>query len=355
MNNTKAVAIAGIDAGFGETKAVVPVYQVVDSESVLSTEEIVFPSVYGYARELGWDRDRIMAKYPGDQIVDGQGSWFVGDLAHAQLPTAELFDLQGRDEANLERIRLIKVALGKLFSGCLSGDAINIRLTTGLPVKHMKDAPDLKAMLMGDGGAPGQHVIETDQANFIANIVDVSVMPQPYGTIYSNTLTTAGKQNTEALNYKVVGVADIGRYTFDIAVDDNGEYIDAESDSVESGAHLAHQAIADLIENKYGQKPKPKDVYETLRTGVFSAYGEDQNYKKQVAEALHPVRTAALNLMRKKWKKALHINVIYLCGGPAPLIYDVVKAEFRQTVLIPNSQFANARGYLNYALWKCQQ
>ena len=58
-------------------------------------------------------------------------------------------------------------------------------LPVGLPVDHMRDAADLKAALTG------QHLIKTDTAEIIANVDEVMVMPQPYGTIYAATLTEA--------------------------------------------------------------------------------------------------------------------------------------------------------------------
>jgi hypothetical protein len=180
-------------------------------------------------------------------------------------------------------------------------------------------------------------------------------MPQPYGTIYSESLTSAGQQNTDHLKYKRVGVADLGRYTFDIALDDNGEFIGAQSDGIESGLHLAHEEIALLLERDYKQKPRPSDVFEVLRTGKYTAYGESVDYGKAVNKALDKVRTPALNLMRKLWRTGVDINIIWLTGGGAPLLESVVKQEFKHAAMLPNPQFANVRGYLNYAIWKYEQ
>ena len=75
----------GLDIGYGVTKAV--------------TEDaaIAFPSVAGHAREIKFNHEALAAKYPGDQLSDDDGStWFVGDLALAQLPPGELLRLRGR-------------------------------------------------------------------------------------------------------------------------------------------------------------------------------------------------------------------------------------------------------------------
>jgi hypothetical protein len=68
----------GLDIGYGVVK-------VVTDDTAFS-----FPSVTGHAREIKFQQETIQQKYPGDQITDVEGDWFVGDLALAQLPPGEL-------------------------------------------------------------------------------------------------------------------------------------------------------------------------------------------------------------------------------------------------------------------------
>jgi hypothetical protein len=62
-----------------------------------------------------------------------------------------------------------------------------------------------------------------------------------------------------------------------------------------------------------------------------------------------------LNLMSEKWKTGTTIDIIYLSGGGAELIYDAVVDAYPQTVIVSQPQIANARGYLNYALFAARQ
>src|SRR5579864_3902778 len=115
----------GLDVGYGVVKAVT-------AENV-----VTFPSVCGHAREIKFRADELAAKFPGDQIADDDGSWFVGDLALGQLPPGELLRLRGRtaNEAtmgNVFRIRLVKAAIGKLLSGVWNREVVHIRIATGL-------------------------------------------------------------------------------------------------------------------------------------------------------------------------------------------------------------------------------
>jgi plasmid segregation protein ParM len=331
----------GLDIGYGVVKA------------LTAEGTILFPSVCGHAREIKFQADEIAARHPGDQIRDDDGLWFLGDLALVQLPPGELLRLRGRtaDEAtmgNVFRARLAKAALGKLLMGKRDEHVIHVRLATGLPVDHMTDSPDLKAALLG------QHRIRTDAADFIANVTEVMVMPQPQGTIYSQILTDTGEVNA-AHDYLRTGVCDVGTYTVDLALDDDGEFVDSESGSVEGGVSAVHERISALLEREYRQKIPFKMIETVLRTGQFRARGEVVDYSEAVQEALEPLRSATLNLMSEKWKTGTTIDIIYLSGGGAELVYDAVVAAYPQTAIVNQPQIANARGYLNYALFAARQ
>jgi len=227
------VVTLGLDIGYGVVK-------VVTNEGAFA-----FPSVMGHAREIKFQQDEIAKRHPGDQITDDDGAWFVGDLALAQLPPGELLRLRGRTAnektmGNSFRQRLAKVAIGKLVSGVWGRDVVHLRIATGLPVDHMRDAGELKEALLG------QHLIQTDSCEVIANVTEVIVMPQPYGSAYSQILTHAGEINVYH-TYMRTGIVDVGTYTVDIALDDDGEFVDAESGSVESGVYTAQERISAML------------------------------------------------------------------------------------------------------------
>ena len=48
-------------------------------------------------------------------------------------------------------------------------------------------------------------------------------------------------------------------------------------------------------------------------------------------------------------KRETTVDVIYLSGGGAELVYEQVIEAYPQTKLVPDAQMANARGYLHYA------
>ncbi len=333
--NSGSVVTIGLDIGYGVVKA------------LTDDQAVVFPSVMGHARELKFGHETMHTRYPGDQIVDDQGQWFVGDLALSQVPPGELLRLRGRTAnertmGNAFRLRLAKVAIGKLMQGIGDREPVHFRISTGLPVDHMPDAGELKAALLG------QHLVQTDCAELIANITEVMVMPQPYGTVYAHLLTETGEINTRH-TFMRTGVVDVGTYTVDLALDEDGEFKDAESGSVESGVFTAQERIAALLERDHRQKIPYSIIERVIRTGVFSANGKAMDYSAEVEDALAPLRSATLNLISEKWKRGATVEVIYLSGGGAELVYDQVAEAYPQTQLVANAQLANARGYLNYA------
>lgn len=332
---SQAAATIGLDIGYGVTKA------------ITDTQAVVFPSVWGAARELKFQQADIAAKYPGDQLSDDDGDWYVGDLALSQLRAGEQIKLRGRtaDESalgNVARARLAKVAIGKLFKGRHGGDVVHIRIATGLPVDHMRGAADLKAALVG------QHHIKTDQTDIVANITEVMVMPQPYGTVYSRMLTAAG-QLDPCHTATRTGVCDVGTYTIDVTLDDDGEYIDARSGSVEAGVYLIQEVITDAYDSRYGQKPDYRTVETIIKTGCVRISGEVVSFTDALNAGIDKLNAATLSLLNDRWQAGRDIDVIYISGGGARFVERAVKSAYPQAVVVDESQLANARGYLSYA------
>lgn len=330
----------GVDAGYGATKAV-----------MAGAAPVIFPSVYGYAVNIAYQADEIAKRYPGDQISDDGRDWFVGGLAMSQLREGELMRLRGRsstaDDVGVEaRLRLIKAALGKLLGAMVTnGDMVSIRLATGLPVAHMRTAATtaLKKALIGT------HPIRTDIANFVACITEVMVMPQPTGALYSQLIDANGAIN-KAHIAKRTGVIDVGTYTIDNALDDDGEFLGQYSDSITGGVYVVQQRIADLLTEEMGDTPEYWMIEQVLRTGKTRIRGVERDFSKQVRQFCEALDEATLNLSTRLWGAGADIDTIYLVGGGGPLVVQRVQEIYPQAALVDDPQNAIARGYRNYAM-----
>jgi hypothetical protein len=325
----------GLDVGYGVTKAL-----------TWGFDPVLFRSLYGYARGLGYDERNILDRHPGDAITTTQGDWFVGELAATQLREREQLSLRGRDNANEIRLLMALVAIGKLFSEVYRPEPatpLKVRIATGLPVTHMKGASALKEALIG------RHEVHTDQSHFTVDIMSVSVMPQPNGTINAVSLLPNGAENPRFI-FRKIGVVDNGTFSVDVATEEDGLFIGAESGTKETGLHTAYEQIAILYNDEFGEMPSQRTVERILaNNGKFKAGGEPQDWSKQATTVLKPMRDATITLCREAMGKASEHEIILNVGGPAPLVKDLIDKEYRQAFMPPESQMTNALGYLHYA------
>jgi plasmid segregation protein ParM len=327
----------GMDIGYGVLKAITP------------DQVIAFPSVMGAGHDFSFKADEITQRYPGMQLHDAGAHLFVGDLALSQLRPHQQRRLLGRTANETEigmefRRRLMLVAIGRIAASMnvSSGDVLHVRLATGLPVDHMADAQTLKEALIG------QHVLETDQVSVVVNVTEVMCMPQPYGAIYSKWLTEAGAINA-CYTWNRTAVIDIGTYTIDAAVDDDGEFVPRESASIEGGLWTAQETISQLIEADQREKPGYRMVEQVLRTGRVTIKGKTVDLSREVAAAIQPIEETVLNLCAGLWKGGMNQDVIWAAGGGAPFVFRAIQEYFPHAHLLDESYLANARGYLNYA------
>lgn len=326
----------GLDIGYGVIK------WITDQDKAGS-----FPSVWGRAKAFKYGEEQTAARYPGDQLSDDDGSWFTGELSLAQHRPEEQRKLRGeKEDGNAARLRLAKAALGKAFPGRRNGEIVHVVISTGLPVDHMRlGAAGLKTALTGT------HLVHTDQTNFVANVTHVYCMPQPYGTLYNGMFTRDGEIN-RCHTSKRTGVVDVGTYTVDIALDDNGVFINSQSGSIEAGVHTIQRAVEELYENEFGQKPTYRDVETIVRTGCVNVYGQPHDFSADLAPLKSDLVEATLSIMSEKWQKATDIDSIRVAGGGAPIVIDAIQSRFPQALLVEDFQLSNAIGYLNFARFK---
>ena len=327
--------IVGLDIGYGRVKG------------VCEGKRIIFPSVAGKAITIKFRAEEIEARYPGERLTDGDGEWFIGNLAMSQLPTGDLRSLRGRtgDEAEIShpfRVRMMKGALAKLFEGVEDGSQINVVISSGLPVDHMGDREGLIRALCGT------HEVRTDRGYFSVCVERVIVMPQPYGGMYSRMLTAEGEVNKNH-TATTTTLVDVGHFSVDVATDRDGEYVDAMSGSVEAGVFMAYERIAALMERDLREKPHPSMVEELLRTGEIKGRGKvETRYAKAVAEAVRSLQQATLQLAGEKIQSGARVDEIFIGGGGAGLVEKAVVAAYPHAHLLHDPQFANAIGYERY-------
>jgi len=328
----------GLDIGYGNVKL------------VSGDVKFKFPSIAGLARDVRFGADSIANRFPGEQIEHDGNSWWVGNLASEQLNAAEQRRLRGRstnsdEQGMVFRVLMMKAALAKLFPDVTNGDVIHVRISTGLPVNHMPQASALKKALIG------QHPVHTDRTNFVANVTDAAVMPEPRGTMYSFTLKNNGDMNDHYTADTTV-VFNGGAVTNDVQYDKNGEFIDTYSGSSRTGHHLALERLQIMMEKRYGETPDLNTLEAILRNKAVKIQGKLTPFAEEVNEALEPVRTGAIQLLSDTISTGLTVDSIIVSGGFALSSYDSVSERYPQSIKSDDPLFDTAQGYFNYSLFK---
>ena len=328
----------GLDIGYGKIKV------------AHAGVSFTFPSVAGLARNVRFGSESNASRFPNEQIEHDGNSWWVGNFASEQLSASEQRRLRGRssnaDENGMNfRVLMMKSALAKLAPETKNGDVLHYRIVTGLPVNHMAQAGALKKALIG------KHPVHTDSTNFIANIVDVAVMPEPRGTMFAFTLNPDGSLNDEYSADTTV-IFNGGAVTNDVQYDKNGEFIDTYSGSSRTGHHLALERLQTMMEERYGETPDLSVLEAILINKAIKIQGDLVPFGDEVAEALEPVRTGALQLLADTVNTALTVDSIIVSGGFALSSYKSVGDIYPQSVKSANPLFDTAQGYYNYSMFK---
>lgn len=328
-----ATLVIGLDVGYGLVKAL-----------AWGFDPVKFRTVYGHERDLGYQKIEIMQKHPGESISTDDGDFFVGDLAAQHLPVAEQFTLAGRDDANDIRRLMMLVVLGKMFPDLYRDEPIRVRVVTGLPVKHMRGANQLKLALMSK-----RELVHTDHCKFPVEIEAVSVMPQPKATLTAFSMNPDGSENPYWTFHKAA-VIDNGHLTVDIATELDGDFVEAESGTVETGMSTAYKRLTDLYNDAFGEFPSQRMIEKILTGGGKFKIGRDeqQDWSTEVEEVLRPMRAATINLCRETLGKATEHEFIANIGGPAPAVHSLIAREYKGTIMPQFAQTTNALGYLHY-------
>src|SRR5712692_11736086 len=113
MTKQSGLVYVGMDVGYGELKA----------EALIRRcrYQVSFPATLGKGRKISYGATELSVRYPGQQLTDEDGLWFVGTLARSQLIDGEQQILRGRtvDEAIFAtpfRRRLFRSAMAQLLA-----------------------------------------------------------------------------------------------------------------------------------------------------------------------------------------------------------------------------------------------
>ncbi len=319
--------IVGIDVGYGYTKA------------VSNQRQATMRSVIGPALQIKYHND-LISNGQGLEVQLGDKVWFLGELARLQSP----FTISPRArERDAEVVR--PLLLGALYQLGLSGGGV--RLVTGLPVSWYPDRAALVQSLLG----PHNPVINGNACRF--EIVDVLVVPQPFGSFFRVLLSTQGVlEDREELSRERVALLDIGTHTTDYALADGLRYVEPKSGSIPVAMARVYELVRRDINDGHRLEMSLQDVEDAVQRGSIRLYGQRHPIDDLVQRALDAVGQEILGEALTLWGDGREFAAILVTGGGGVAFLDRIQAVYPHARLVPDAQLANAEGFYRYALRK---
>ena len=300
--------------------------------------------------------------------------WVVGQMAYEMMSSDDsnesVSSLYGRNRYYSPMFTVIArtgLGLGLLNNQNVVND--NILLQTGLPPKFIKeDSPKLKECLEGEhifdlkiGNNPWKHF------SFKIDRKNISIMPQPMGTLYSTVMDNEAHQTDYASKMfrSNVIIFDAGFGTLDIFDIRNGSLNYYET----FGELGMKRVLTETCNEIYAQYLTDIPVYSMqtiLKTGYFKYYDRRSNTSKKVEidkmleEANREVCYEALNKVQDACNNLIDHDYFVITGGTGAAWENYIKEYFSGmetlTVMSGNVNdslpciFANVRGYYMFLI-----
>jgi plasmid segregation actin-type ATPase ParM len=330
----------GLDLGYGYVK-------VVNEQG----KTVLFPSLVGnaYQRNLvGLFDQNLNSLIENMHVVlrnekEEQEEYFIGDLARREgRNVSYAFDENKINHPNTKAVLASASAL--LFP--LNNEPVHI--VSGLPLEqyiHQKD--ELKEMLKNF-----KAIVEFKGYNIlkVVKFDRVTVFPQAAGAVYYAIMDDLQKY---LIKGSYIGLIDIGYRTTDyivFIVDGKLSLREDLSGTLDIGMSQLNNVADKLFTQKTGSKLDIPELIQLVSEGSIFYRGRVLNFEKELNEIKLEISRVIQDRIKAVWgSKIDFFNTIFLAGGGAVSLFESLKSLYENTVLIKNSQFANAKGFLKVA------
>ncbi len=243
---------------------------------------------------------------------------------------------------SLQYVRLFIAAL----SAATTSKFTAMNIVTGLPVTYITDRDRLASTLACEWKfhrAGRQH-------RQMVRVGEVTVIPQPFGTLLAQVLDNHGRIADTDLATGRIGVVDIGGKTTGFLTVNKLREIPQATGSIDVGAWDALTLARDAISNQYpGLDLADHEVSACASTcKTVSYFGKPVDVSELIANALHPLADRVINEASARWDSGARLDTILVTGGGAHLIGKAICAEYRHARVVPKAAFANVLGYWRY-------
>jgi len=317
----------GFDGGFYAIKA------------VCGDKRVSFPSFVTRPAEslfsLNGHTTMIVASEYGRYLV-GQEAIKKG-MAGARKETAAWIQ-------SPEYLALLYGALSDLTNA----NQATVNLVTGLPLADFqRDRAALRDRLLG----VHQFVREGRHWQTL-KIETVRVVPQAWGAVLALLIDDRGRVVRPELAKAKVAVLDVGGHTVNYLSVDGLSDIPSETQGTERGAWTVVRAAREYLDVSHPGLNRMQDhavMQAIVDGGTFDA-GEFVDLRPIVKPIIDDIGQEIVDRAAQYWGAgAATFRQVIVCGGGAYLWGEHIKRAFRQADILPDPEYANARGFHNFA------
>ena len=257
--------------------------------------------------------------------VDGK-PYFFGETARIQ---GQMKNPVGSYDDWITSTEHTVLLLGSIKLAASQGvDVENPWLVLGLPTHlFLRQKDVLKNFVLG--------FLKTDK---------IQVMPQPVGAYQATMLDEQGIQVANRnIPGQTWGVVDIGYYTTDFLVVENGEFIEDAMGAC-SGMRKASERMVKLL-TKRGISSDIQEAESSIQSRMIKNFGKSTDVGLEVDQALAKTIAEVIDsLGRLMSSYARKMDGLIVAGGGAHMIYPAIHEKYPTAVLAHNSRFAVAEG-----------
>ncbi len=328
----------GLNIGYSHTKGV--------GSTSGDIRTVRFPSVVGSPDEVHWSPsgDEV-AKHIDNgsaqsiRLIEPEPA-LIGDEAIIQ----SRFVHRREDRAWTGSREWYLLSLAALSE--LTRSSTTLRVVTGLPVAYYSDKAEVEQALTG------VHRVRQHGRNTQTITIDkVTVIPEPYGTLFDQLWTDRGGTADAEVATGQFGIIDAGGKTTNLLTVDRIREIGRNTTSIPVGVWDAARAMRSHLEQFCpGLELRDHQVVQTLIDGWVKYRGERVDLGRTAADILSNLAGQIANQVTQLWSSA-NLDGILITGGGALLFgeYLTDHIDLTRVRVVDDPVLANARGFWKYA------
>ena len=289
----------------------------------IKTEHFIFPTVLAESQfDLGNFSKDIM-KYDGRYYsLDGKRIKYLRDkTVDNRFFILALFGIAKEIEKKIEDG---KIADREKVSA-------TVTLLNGMPPKHLANADKFKKYFLT--GKPVS--FSYNGKNYAINIKDVFIFPQAYAI--------AGLMKKKVAESEQLLIVDIGGWTLDYMVLNNGRYNMDECESLEYGMIKFYNTVQNYCNSMFDINLNEKQIDSILK-GTYKL-NIDEDIKQFIFDSAENFCNEIVNTLKEQIEGFRTMPIVFAGGGSV-----LLKKYFQKNPLLVNAQYcddirANAQGY----------